>query len=167
MVEMTRTASLSPLGTEFNEFLFAPIGEDRNGMLVSVLSALARHDIDPWEKAAELALLPRETGTQKLASLIAALPEGPSPHRDPGTVAARLIALLPHPVTRNVASGEALPGISAVTNDGGIKFMILIVFMLVAQWLIIGDQLPAQVDNPDASASGTVSSQKPPPNSGQ
>lgn len=162
MVEMTRNAALAPLGTEFNKFLFAPIGEDRNGMLVSVLSALARHDIDPWEKAAELALLPRETGTQNLASLIAALPEGPSPHRDPGAVAARLIALLPRPATRNVALGQTLPGISAVTNDGGIKFMILIVFMLIAQWLIIGDQLPAHVDNPDASASSTVSSQKSP-----
>jgi len=64
-------------------------------MPLSVLSALARLDIDPWLEAAELARLPRETATQRLASSIAALPEGPSAHLEHGTIAARLIALLP------------------------------------------------------------------------
>jgi hypothetical protein len=77
---MTRSTSISPLGHEFNEFLFAPIGEEKNGMLLSVLSALARLDVDPWREAAELAQLPRQTATQRLASLIAALPDGPSAH---------------------------------------------------------------------------------------
>ena len=45
-------------GAEFNDFLFAPIGEDGNGMLVSVLSGLARLDVDPWQEAAKLAQLP-------------------------------------------------------------------------------------------------------------
>src|ERR1700751_4445600 len=91
VVEMTRSASFSVLASEFDDFLFAPIGEDRNGMLLSVLSALARLDVDPWQEAAELARLPGETGTQRLASLIAALPDRPSPHLDPGTIAARLV----------------------------------------------------------------------------
>src|SRR5271155_373945 len=91
---MTRS-SLSVLGSEFDDFLFAPIGDDRNDMPLSVLSALARLDIDPWLEAAELARLPRETATQRLASSIAALPEGPSAHLEHGTIAARLIALLP------------------------------------------------------------------------
>jgi hypothetical protein len=42
-------------GSEFNDFLFAPIGEYRNGMLVSVLSGLTRSDVDPWQEAARLA----------------------------------------------------------------------------------------------------------------
>lgn len=136
-------------------------------MLVSVLSALARHDVDPWEKAAELALLSPETGTQRLASLIAALPEAPSPHRDPGTVAARLIALLPRSASPNVALSHPLLDINAVTSDRGIRFMILIVFVLTAQWLITGNQPPPQVDSSDAAASSTVSPQKSPPSSGQ
>ena len=74
---MTRSPSFLVLGSEFDDFLFAPIGEDRNDMPLSVLSALARLDIDPWHEAAELARLPRETATQRLASLIAALPDGP------------------------------------------------------------------------------------------
>jgi hypothetical protein len=80
---MTRSALGSLLGPEFDDFLFAPIGEDRNDMPLSVVSALARLDIDPWQEADKLARLPRETATQRLASLIAALPEGPSAHLAP------------------------------------------------------------------------------------
>jgi hypothetical protein len=47
---MTRAATMSLPEAEFNDFLFAPIGEDSNGMLVSVLSGLARLDVDPWQE---------------------------------------------------------------------------------------------------------------------
>ena len=53
-------------------------------MLLSVLSALARLDIDPWQEAANLARLPRETATERLATLIAKLPGEPSAHPDLG-----------------------------------------------------------------------------------
>jgi hypothetical protein len=82
-----KQGSVFRLGSEFDVFLFAPIGEDRNGMLLSVLSALARLHVDPWQEAAKLARLPREAATQRLASLIAALPDGPSAHLDPGALA--------------------------------------------------------------------------------
>jgi hypothetical protein len=107
--EMMGSASISPLGSEFDAFLFAPIGEERNGMLLSVLSALARLDVDPWEEAAKLARLPGEAATQRLASLIAALPDGPSAHHDPGSIAARLIALLPRGAGSNAPSRATLP----------------------------------------------------------
>ena len=86
---------MSVPGSEFNDFLFAPIGEDRNGMLVSVLSGLARSDVDPWQEAAKLAQLPGETATKELAALIGALPDRAASYPDPRTIAARLIALLP------------------------------------------------------------------------
>ena len=73
MAEMTRSARVSALAPEFEDFLFAPIGEDMNGMLLSVVSALARLNIDPWQEAANLAQLPRTTATRRLAALIAAL----------------------------------------------------------------------------------------------
>ena len=57
---MTRSVPVALPGSEFNDFLFAPIGEDRNGMSVSVLSGLARTDVDPWKEAASLAQLPGE-----------------------------------------------------------------------------------------------------------
>ena len=48
----------SLIHSEFNEFLFASIGDDENDMPLSVLSALIRLDIDPWEEAKRLSILP-------------------------------------------------------------------------------------------------------------
>ncbi len=169
MVEMTHSVSVSQLGSEFDDFLFAPVGEDRNGMLLSVLSALARSDVDPWQEAAKLAGLPGKTATQRLASLIAALPGGPSPHPDAATIAARLIALLPRPASSNISSHKALPAARVVTHPRAILYMyvIFVGFMLSAQWIAAGRQPPVQVDNVHEPASSAVSSQVHPPNAGQ
>ena len=89
-------AALSPLiGPEFDEFLGAPVGEDRNGMTLSVLSALARLDVDPWQEANSLAPMTREAAPVRLTALIDALPPEPANNIPSKTSAADLIALLP------------------------------------------------------------------------
>src|SRR5580704_16615987 len=89
-------AALSPLiGPEFDEFLGAPISEDRNGTTLSVLSALARLDVDPWDVATSLARMPREAAAERLTSLIDALPREPASAIPSQTSAADLVALLP------------------------------------------------------------------------
>ena len=60
--------------TTFDCFLFAEVGEERNGMLLSVLSALARLDLDPWREAASLSKLPTAAATERLSSLLSSLP---------------------------------------------------------------------------------------------
>lgn len=85
----------SLLNSEFNDFLFAPIGEEKNTMLLSVISALARLGIDPWQEAARLAQLPKELAAQSLASMIGALPSGRWAPSDSGVIAARLVQRLP------------------------------------------------------------------------
>jgi len=169
---MTRSASVSVLGSKFDDFLFAPLGEDRNEMPLSVLSALARLDIDPWQEAAELARLPGETATRRLASLIAALPDWPSMQLDPGTIAARLVALLPGPARSSTPSRETLLSFGGVTNSRAVIYMILInvivtIFMLGAQWIAASRQPPARVDSAHAPASSIVFPRMPPPTSGQ
>jgi hypothetical protein len=79
----------------FNDFLFAPIGEEQNGMVLTALSALARSGVDPWDEAARLSELPRETATKRLTSVISGLPNGRWAQSAAGNIAARLIALLP------------------------------------------------------------------------
>jgi hypothetical protein len=79
----------------FNDFLFAPIGEEENGMVLTALSALARSGVDPWDEAARLSKLPRETATKNLTSIISGLPNGRWTQSAAGNIAARLIALLP------------------------------------------------------------------------
>ena len=63
-------------------------------MQVSVLSAFARLNLDPWQQAATLRDMPRRTATQRMAELIAQLP-GEAAREDVTTTAHRLIGLLP------------------------------------------------------------------------
>jgi hypothetical protein len=85
-----------PLEPSFDVFLFAVVGEDQRGLPISVLSILARSNIDPWEEAARLARLPRTTAADRLASLITAVPDGIEGSACPETTASRLVKLLPH-----------------------------------------------------------------------
>jgi hypothetical protein len=78
----------------FDPFLFADIGEERNGMLLSVLSALARLDLDPWFEAASLSRLPAPAATQRLTSLLSSLPSAQLKVPAPATIM-RLVGLLP------------------------------------------------------------------------
>jgi hypothetical protein len=160
------------LEPSFDDFLFAPIGEDRNDMPLSVLSALARLDIDPWQEADKLAQLPGQTAARRLASLIAALPDWPSMHLDHGTIAAPLIALLPRRTHSNIPSREALRGGDVMTNFRtailmAVIYVITATSMMGAQWIAASSKQPAQVDSAHAPASSTVFSQRPPPNSRQ
>ena len=144
--------------SEFNDFLFAPIGEDKNGMLVSVLSGLARSDVDPWQEAAKLARLPGETATSELAALIGALPDRAASYPDPRTIAKRLIALLPHSLGANEGSQQAPPHSAwAVMNSR--PWWIYVVFMcfvLGTQFLIASHQLPAKPNNVEVKAANTT-----------
>ncbi|HWK47996.1 MAG TPA: hypothetical protein VNT30_24955 [Stellaceae bacterium] len=155
---MTRATSVFLPRSEFDAFLFAAIGEDGNDMPISVLSALARLDVDPWQEAAKLARLPGEVATKQLASLISALPDGVSTHLDPGTIAARLIALLPRGASSTVPSSVTVPGAGTVTKSRAILYGIIlfIVIVLVAEFIIANHQPPAQLGDTHAAASSTV-----------
>jgi hypothetical protein len=154
---MTRSASASFQRSEFDDFLFATIGDERNGMLLSVISALARLDLDPWLEAASLARMPNETATERMASLISALPDRTSAHRDPEAIAARLIALLPRRGASSAPQREPLLARSAATRTRVIIFAILMTFLLTTQFLTRSRQSSAQGDNARAPASDMVS----------
>jgi hypothetical protein len=99
-------AALAPLiGPEFDEFLGASIREDRNGTGLSVLSALARLDIDPWQEAASLARMSGEAAAGRLSALIDALPYEPA-SAVPSKTIADLVALLPKTKKLNVSSPD-------------------------------------------------------------
>jgi hypothetical protein len=48
-------ARFSLLHSDLNDFLFAAIGHEQNGMQLNVVSGLTRLGLDPWEEAARLA----------------------------------------------------------------------------------------------------------------
>lgn len=92
---MALPAQFSLLESEFNEFLFATVGEERMGVPLSVLSAFARLDLDPWLEAARLSDLPRESAVAALSGIIARLPVGGWEISETRGIAARLIEALP------------------------------------------------------------------------
>jgi hypothetical protein len=81
--------------SEYNPFLFAVVGEGDRGLPITVLSALTRLGIDPWEEAARLSDLPREVAARALAETISALPRQDPQAPDSEALAARLVNWLP------------------------------------------------------------------------
>jgi hypothetical protein len=126
-------AALSPLiGPEFDKFLGASIGEDRNGTTLSVLSALARLDVDPWQEATSLARMPREAAAVRLTALIEALPGEPASAFPSKTSAATLVALLP-----KGKSPEVRPSDSRLAATGLRQMQILLALSAFAIMMLI------------------------------
>ena len=106
---MTPMLPLAPLiGAEFDKFLCAPIGDGRNGTPLSVLSALARLDVDPWQEAASLARMTTDAAAARLTALIAALPDAPTKDVPAMTIAANLVTLLPKAASFTVGSSDGV-----------------------------------------------------------
>jgi hypothetical protein len=165
---MTHSSTFSSLGSEFDAFLFAPIGEEENGMLLSVVSALARLDLDPWREAAELARMPKETARRKLTSLIEALPKGALPRPDPATISGGLIALLPRGAnssrgtSSSIVLSETFPSTGAVINSRAFILVILInalflVGMMSAHWASASLHPSAPAHSAQASSASEIS----------
>lgn len=163
---MTPTTSSPPLGSEFDDFLFAPVGEDHNGMPLSVVSVLARMDLDPWMEAANLADLPAETAARKLAAWLDALSDPALKPAGPDTRAVCLIALLPRRANPNSPPRVAGTGaVSAIRPRAFIKVIPLAIYMILSlgiQFVIVRRELPVCPELTHAPASTTVPSQVPP-----
>jgi hypothetical protein len=83
--------------SDLNGFLYADLGTERNGMSLSVMSALARLGKDPWREAERLASLPNEQAIDRFTGTISNALSGlhSMSIADTDLVARRLITLLP------------------------------------------------------------------------
>ena len=160
-----RAAAITSQGLEFQQFLYAPICEDHEGMTLSVLSALARQDIDPWTEAARLSQLPEEAAVEQIIALLDALPRRIVASLDRMKVASRLSALLP----RSTASN--LSGVRPVTAAGGQSpaalafnwrfFYLYLCLMLLMNWLTAGfHSSPSKVAGSDTRTAITTTAPK-------
>jgi hypothetical protein len=121
--------------SEFDDFLYAPIVEGGNGMVLSVLSALARLNIDPWDEAARLARLPCEAATRTLTQLITALPNGLSEGLDAGAVARELVALLPRQSATRAHTPVPAALVRATIDRGALAICLVFCVVLMAIFL--------------------------------
>jgi len=94
---MTLRQAYAPELPEMDPFLFASVGEEVNGIPLSVLSALARLGVDPRDEAARLSHLTSKAAASQLARMFARLPDRPWTSPEIRRIASRLVELLPAP----------------------------------------------------------------------
>jgi len=123
----------------FNAFLFAPVGEESNGMSLSVLSALSRLDLDPWDDAERLSRLPKASAIVALGQRIARLPPGSWLPSDATAIATRLVELLPKPGARPPAAPTSASVPAKVANWKRWTTLVLSVAVIgLAGYLLLG-----------------------------
>lgn len=76
-------------------FLYADVGPETNGSMLTILSVLARLGKDPWAEAARWAALPTPAVIDSLAQSIAQMPLAPYALAEARDNATRLVQLLP------------------------------------------------------------------------
>jgi len=150
-------AQAIPNGSEFQNFLYAPICQEHDGMTLSVLSAIARQDIDPWTEAARLAQLPEQTAVAQIRNLIDSLPRRTLACLDSVEVAARLSRLLPRLATRAAPDS---PRTQASQNPTGFAFnwrffCLYLCLMVLMNWFLAENRAPsAAVNSADTASAG-------------
>jgi hypothetical protein len=131
---MTLSARFSLLHSDLNDFLYASVGDEQNGMPLSVISALTRLGVDPWDEAARLAALPKAIAAEALAPMIARLSTGQSLARsDDLAVAQRLAGLLP--THEHAASPAREPANAGVTKS--VDAILLLVCLVLAVAILL------------------------------
>ena len=117
---MEHRPGFSTLSASYNDFLFATVCDEANGMRLSMLSALARINVDPWEEATRLAAMPKAIAERTLVAILD-LASGRSWNApEAEATAARLVRLLPDPsqattMAAGLANGQTATGQSAKT----------------------------------------------------
>lgn len=92
---MALRESFRPLRPDLDNFLFAGVGADQNGIPLSMVSVLTRLGLDPWEEAGRLSSLSKGEAIEQLARLVAELPGGHWALADAREIAGGLVEQLP------------------------------------------------------------------------
>ena len=125
-------------------------------MLLSVLSALARQDIDPWQEAARLSRLPRAAATESLCAMIAALPAEARDPADPRSIAERLAALLPiSDAFGRSPQKMAAAGVLATQADD-VKYVVAMVLILCLLSFAASSRQSASIESARAQSASVA-----------
>ena len=135
---MAEPSILNPHPPEFERFLYASVGEDRNGYVVTVLSTLARLGLDPWKETAELVTMGRSAARVRLGTLFARFRDVPTLASDHVRVARNLSKLLPEsPQSRTLKRAASTVADGRWGTSGAFWTILAIIFVLF-QVLTIG-----------------------------
>ena len=113
----------------FDRFLFAEVGKDQKGNIVTVLSTFARIGLDPRREAADLAVMSRKEARRRLANLLADFNDVPA--LDSDAAANRLAKLLPKPGDRSLDTSVQATSRVPIISKGTILAIFMILMVLV------------------------------------
>ncbi|PWK61339.1 hypothetical protein [Roseicyclus mahoneyensis] len=128
---MSRMDFLCQGGTPFDGFLYAELGEDSAGNSVTVLSALARLGLDPWDEAEALSDLSRDGAMAQLGGHLARLHDMPGLGAIGDGVLPRLIGLLPRSDVGPIGAGLKDMSRVRLRNIGPILALIVAILLLM------------------------------------
>jgi len=124
-------SSFFRLPRRYDSFLFAPVCKEFNGAPLTVLSVLARMDLDPWDEAARLGAMQRANAKSALASMLNRIPGGYWSGAEVDGIAAQLVRLLPdgstthdQPATANAWTRYAKYGLVLLIVALAISFLV-------------------------------------------
>jgi hypothetical protein len=130
---MSLRRAYAPMLPEFDSFLFAPVGEEVDGVPLSVLSALSRLGLDPRHEAARLSHLTKEAAADQLAKMIARLSDRRWTLSETRRIAGRLIEHLP-----TSTAGEPDAFETGAEPAPGSRTSSLLIYLALAIALIVG-----------------------------
>jgi len=125
-------ARFSSLSARFDDFLYAPVCEEANGMRLSVISALARTNVDPWEEATRLAAMPKAVAEKTLLSILDLVSGRSWKSPEAAVIAARLIRLLPQ---ASAAASIAATGTANVPKQRQSYWWVWLAFALAMSFM--------------------------------
>jgi len=141
---MEKSSVLTPHPPEFGRFLFASVGEDRNGHGVTVLSALARLGLDPWTETAELVALGRDAARARLGSLLARFRDVPALASEHARVAGDLSQLLPQGPTQGSATRAAWSVANGHPRFGSAIWLVTAIVFMLLQLAMVGGSVSGE-----------------------
>ncbi len=161
---MEHRARFSTLNASYEDFLFAPVCEDANGTRLSVISALARTNVDPWEEATRLAAMPKAVAEKTLLSILDLVSGRSWKSPEAAAIAARLVRLLPQSgEAATMAAGgtvNAAPGIAKVLNLQKSYWWLWVAMALAMSFMTPHHQVATSSVPTIASESGAISQSK-------
>jgi hypothetical protein len=141
---MMRRSTYTPLLPEFDAFLFAPVGEEVDGVPLSVLSALSRLGLDPRDEAARLARLTKNAAADQLAAMIARLYDRRWSASEAWRIASGLVERLPQAkAAANIGSAARGTGTAIAVGSSPILIYLamagaMLVILIARGYLYLG-----------------------------
>jgi hypothetical protein len=122
---VSKVGSFASSNADFERFVYSDVATEPNGMELSVLSALSRQGLDPWQEAQRLAQLPPFAAADGLAQTLRAVPAVRALRLDVKMIAERLVALLPAQGTVTEGQSPSKLALTPVQVPRALTFLMM------------------------------------------